>query len=103
MAYHGTVDGFDFDTPLALKIYRHRGIAWITGGVQVVHGALHDIGCHASHSLCHSCSFLHDSVIEPPCRLVPQQLCWGQVGESREATKGGNEHQFFRQTALDVW
>src|SRR5215471_9426647 len=102
MAYHSAVNGLNFDTPLALEVYCHRGLSRITGSVQVVHRALHDLGRHARRSLCHGSGFLHHGAIKPPRGFVRQELCWGQTGQGREATKGRNEHEFFPQAALDV-
>src|SRR5262249_6627022 len=46
MADYRAVDGVDFDTPLALEIHRHGGVPRVTGRIQVVHRALHDVGRH---------------------------------------------------------
>src|SRR5215831_3479141 len=102
MAYHGAVNGLNFDTPLALEVYCHRGLPRITGSVQVVHRALHDLRRHACRSLCHGDGFLHDGAIKPPRGVMCQELRWGQTGQGREATKGRNEHEFFPQATLDV-
>src|SRR5438874_7186652 len=102
MAYHGAVNGIDFDTPLALEIHRHRGLPQITCSVQVVHRALYDLGCDARCSLRHSGGFLHNGTIECPRGCLCQELPWGQTSQGREATKGRNEHELFPQTAADV-
>src|ERR687887_652880 len=102
MAYHGAVNGLDFDTPLALEIHRHGGLPQITSSVQVVHRALYDLGRHTRCSLRHSGGFLHEGAVERPRRGVRQELRWGQTSQGREATKGRNEHELFPQAALDV-
>src|SRR4029450_6002768 len=74
MAYYGAVNGIDFNTPLALKIHCHGRLSQITGSVQVVHRARHDLGRYTGPSLGHAGGFLHDSAKEPARGFMCQEL-----------------------------
>src|SRR4029453_17233355 len=56
----------------------------------------------ARRRLGHGGGFLHDGAIKRPRGFMRQELRWGQTGQGRKATKGGNEHELFPQIALDV-